>query len=236
MHSGSPLTPRKISSLLIKSWVLLLPTASSSPFQFDLKERRRELVPGTLREGFGLSVTLKYVANLELCGDVWIPKASLVFGGFLLLSSTNSGWHSHALAQCAACCWSYTEVPGSLCAFHGMRCCLWPLASAPGVGCLRAKLQPVCTPPYGLSCLAPQFIKEETQTGEDIAGECGPVLLALTPVLARNWISVLEKIPSSEGVLLQPEVEEKTEEKTTTAFRGREMQKGPVLRALNHHF
>lgn len=60
------------------------------------------------------------------------------------------------------------------------------MASAPGVGCLRAKLQPVCTPPYGLSCLAPQFIKEETQTGEDIAGECGPVLLALTPVLARN--------------------------------------------------
>lgn len=119
MHSGSPLTPRKISSLLIKSWVLLLPTASSSPFQFDLKERRRELVPGTLREGFGLSVTLKYMANLELCGDVWIPKVSLVFGGFLLLSSTNSGWHSRALAQCAACCWSYTEVPGSLCAFHG---------------------------------------------------------------------------------------------------------------------
>lgn len=69
MHAGSPLKPREISGLLIKSWVLLLPTASSSPFQFDLKERGRELVPGTLREEFGLSVTLKYMANLGLCGD-----------------------------------------------------------------------------------------------------------------------------------------------------------------------
>lgn len=31
---------------------------------------------------------------------------------------------------------------------------------------------------------------------------------------------MLEKIPSSERLLLQPEVEERTEEKTTTAFRG----------------
>lgn len=69
MHAGSLLTLRKISSLLIKSWVLLLPTASSSPFQFDLKERRRELVAGTLREGLGLSVTLKYMPNFGLCGD-----------------------------------------------------------------------------------------------------------------------------------------------------------------------
>lgn len=69
MHAGSPLTLRKISSLLIKRWVLLLPTASSSPFQFDLKGRRRELVPRTLRESFGLSVTLKYMANLGLHGD-----------------------------------------------------------------------------------------------------------------------------------------------------------------------
>lgn len=60
---------RRISSLLIRRWALLLPTASSSPFQFDLKGRRRELVPGTQRESFGLSVALKYVANLGLRGD-----------------------------------------------------------------------------------------------------------------------------------------------------------------------
>lgn len=130
MHAGSPLTLRKISSLLIKSWVLLLPTASSSPFQFDLKERRRELVAGTLREGLGLSVTLKYMPNFGLCGDAWTPKARLDFRGFLLLSSTNSGRHSHAWTQRAACCWFYEEVPSSPWAFHGMR---WTVLREQGV-------------------------------------------------------------------------------------------------------
>lgn len=188
MHAGSLLTPRKISGLLIKSWVLLLPAASSSPFQFDLKERRRELVPGTLREGFGLSFTLKYIANLGLCGDAWIPKASLIFRGFLL-SSTNSGWHCHALGL--VCCLLLKSRRGAqLCAFHDRRCCLWPLAPVPGVGCLRAKCPAVATclhPSIGAALSCSSIYKgRNTESDEDIAGECGPVLLALTLVLARN--------------------------------------------------
>lgn len=136
VRAGSLLTLRRISSLLIKSWVLLLPTASSSPFQSDLKGRRRELVPGTPRDGFGLSVTLKYTANLGLRGDACTPKGGLGFRGFPLADSTNCGWHSRARAQRAPCCWFYVEVPRSPCTFHGTRCCVWPVDSAPGAECL----------------------------------------------------------------------------------------------------
>lgn len=59
-------------------------------------------------------------------------------------------------------------MPSSLCAFHGMRCCLWPLSPALRVGCEVSRqsvlqLQRAYSPLYRLLCLAPQFIKEETQ-------------------------------------------------------------------------
>lgn len=119
-----------------------------------------------------------------------------------------------------------------------------PVASVPcstsGMWSVPAKCSAVtaCLYPFVQAVVPCSSIYEgrNTETDEGIAGECGPVLLALTLMLARNWISVLKKIPSSEGVLLQPEGDDKTEEKTATDFRGREMQKDPVLRALNHHF
>lgn len=69
---------------------MLLPPIASFAFQFDLKEGRRELVSGTLREGSGLSVVLKYTANLGLRGDVLTPdKTGLQ--SFLLLGSSRAG-------------------------------------------------------------------------------------------------------------------------------------------------
>lgn len=66
-----------------------------------------------------------------------------------------------------------------------------------------------------LSCFS-VYNKRNTGTDKDIGRERGPVLLALTLELVGNWISVLDNIPSSEAVLLQLEVKEKT----TAAFWG----------------
>ena len=155
MRAGSPLMQRRISGLLIKSWLLLLPTASSSPFQFDLSERRRELAPGTLREGFGLSVTLKYVANLGLCGDAWAPKARLGFRGFLLLrEEMDSGRHSCAWAPRVGFTQRCPARPAPLTARDAAR--------GRGTG---SRLPPgkAAWSHVPLSCLAPQFVNKELQ-------------------------------------------------------------------------
>lgn len=78
-------------------------------------------------------------------------------------------------------------MPGSLCiSWHEML----PLAPAPGVGCLQAKCPAIaaCLHPSiwaALSCSS-IYKGRNTETDENIAGECGLVLLALTLVLARN--------------------------------------------------
>lgn len=130
------------------------------------------------------------MANLWLRGDACTPKARLGFEGFLLLSSTNSGQHSRAWAQCAAYCWFHVELPSSPCAFRGMRCCAWPVECAPGAGCLQAKCPEgtACLRPFvwaGLSCSS-VYEKRNTGTDKDIGRECGPVLLALTLELVGN--------------------------------------------------
>lgn len=221
MHSGSLLSLRKISSLLIKSWVLLLPTASSSPLQFDLKEWRRELVPGTLRESFRLSVSLKCTANLVLHGDAYTPKEWLMFRGFALLSRTNL-----TIIAVPGLSVLLTDVLGS--PVHFMLPCL-------GAGCCRGKMLWCFGMPmshclsYLLCC---SWVSKEinTDTDEDTRRVWSSGLF--WPWSWVETVSVLLRIPSLDRALWQS----KMEEKNTSVVRREEMLKPPVLGVLNHHF